>query len=234
MNRIKVLVEEQQEILREAYKMALSAEPSVQVIDVRDGSWVHRRREGEAACCASGAEPDVLLIGTRTVQSATIELMEEIRAEHPRVGIVLLAAQFDAESIGQLKKFSRSNPRGAYLLKTSISTRSELIRVIHDVSEGRLLVDPQVFAGMMQEPVTDSPISDLTGREMEVLTWLSMGYRNSAIAQELCLEPKTVERHISSIFSKLNKGEDEVKHPRVDAVITYFKATGQLHLSRCN
>ena len=61
-----------------------------------------------------------------------------------------------------------------------------------------------------------------------MLGWLSMGYKNTAIAQMLCLESKTVERHISNIFSKLCNGHSERKHPRVEVTLAYLRASGQI------
>ncbi|MFA4836423.1 MAG: response regulator transcription factor [Dehalococcoidia bacterium] len=237
MGRIKVLVEEEQEILREAYKVILAQEPSLELTGLRDGSCIARGDGKSLEKVLLETSPDIVLIGTKLVQSNTITGLEMIRTDFPKIGIVLLSAHFDAESIGKLKGFARNSKRGAYLLKGSINTGKDLIRAIHDVAEGRVIVDPQVFAGLIQDSnISNSEISGLTARELEVLGWLSMGYRNSAIAQVLCLEPKTVERHISNIFSKLNNGDTDLKHPRVDAVLAYFKATGQLQINAnaCN
>jgi DNA-binding NarL/FixJ family response regulator len=231
MSRIKVLIEEEQEILREAYKAILSDESSIELIGVRDGTCIAKGDKESVEKILLETNPDIVLLGTKLVQSSTIRGLEMIRVDFPHVGIVLLSAHYDAEGIRRLKRFARKSNRGAYLLKYSISTAGELIRVIRDVAEGRVIVDPQVFAGLIQDSdLSDSNISGLTARELEVLGWLSMGYRNSAIAQILCLEPKTVERHISNIFSKLNNDDAELKHPRVEAVLSYFKATGQLRL----
>lgn len=70
-------------------------------------------------------------------------------------------------------------------------------------------------------------LRELTSRELEVLSWISKGLRNQTIAEILCVDPKTVERHINSIYSKLDLGS-ESRHARVSAVMLYLKATGQL------
>ena len=235
MKGLRVLVEEEQEILREAYKVVLSQESSIETVGVGNGAAIATGDEETVERTLLETTPDLILIGTKLVQSSTIVGLETIRSDFPHIGIVLLSAHFDAESIGRLKGFARNSKRGAYLLKGSISTGKELIRAIQDVAEGRVIVDPQVFAGLIQDSdLSNSDISLLTARELEVLGWLAMGYRNAAIAQVLCLEPKTVERHISNIFSKLSNGDTHIKHPRVDAVLHYFKATGQLQHSAAN
>ena len=230
MGSIKILVAEEQEILREAYKAILSQEPSVELVGVMNGTCIAEGdREGTEKVLLE-ANPDIVLLGTKLVQSGTIKGLEMIRVDFPHVGVVLLSAHYDAEGIGRLKGFARRNTRGAYLLKYSVSTAAEIIRVIKDVAQGQIIVDPQVFAGLIQDSdLSDSHISELTARELEVLGWLAMGYRNSAIAQTLCLEPKTIERHISNIFSKLSNGEAQLKHPRVEVALSYLRASGQLH-----
>jgi len=230
MNRIKVLIEEEQEILREAYRNIFSEEPSIEVVGVSDGECIAKGNKEGIEKMIAETDPDIVLLGTKLVQSATITGLEVIRVGFPKVGIVLLSAHYDAEGIGRLKGFARNNARGAYLLKYSISTAKEIVRVVNDVAEGQIILDPQVFAGLIQDSdLSDSRMSELTARELEVLGWLAMGYKNVAIAQTLCLEPKTVERHISNIFSKLINGDAETKHPRVEVALSYLKASGQLN-----
>ncbi len=229
MDKIKLLIEEQQELLREAYQLTIAKDPSIELVELRDGSSIAEGDTKTVEQVVLKTEPDILLLGTTMVQASTISTLQMIQTEFPQIGIVLLSSHFDAESIGRLKGFAGKSSRGAYLLKGSVNTGNELIRAIHEVSEGRVIVDAQVFAGLMRDSdIHDSNMGELTARELEVLGWLSMGYTNAAIAQAICVEPKTVERHISSIYSKLNNGETELKHPRVGAAIHYFKATGQL------
>ncbi|MBM3131665.1 MAG: response regulator transcription factor [Chloroflexi bacterium] len=229
MGRIRVLIEEEQEILREAYRNILSNEPSIEVVGVCEEACIASGNRESVEKVLTEAEPDVVLLGTKLVQSSTIKGLEVIRLDYPRVGIILLSAHYDAEGIGRLKGFAKNNTRGAYLLKYSVSTAREIVRVITDVAGGQIILDPQVFAGLIQDSdLASSRMSELTARELEVLGWLAMGYKNSAIAQTLCLEPKTVERHISNIFSKLINGDTELKHPRVEAALSYLRASGQL------
>ncbi len=235
MGRIKVLIEEEQEILRDTYRNILEGEPSMEVVGVGDGTCIDGGDKDAIEAMLLGAEPDVILLGTKLVQSGIIRGLEAIRTDFPNIGVVLLSAHYDAEGIGRLKGFARKSTRGAYLLKYSISTAREVIRVVRDVAQGQIILDPQVFAGLIQDSdISDSSLSDLTARETEVLGWLAMGYKNTAIAQTLCLEPKTVERHISNIFGKLCNGASQVKHPRVEVTLAYLKASGQLNRETSN
>ena len=229
MGRIKVLIEEEQEILRDTYRNILEEEPTMEVVGVTDGTCVASGDREAIEKVMLETEPDVILLGTKLVQSGIIQGLEAIRSDFPNVGVVLLSAHYDAEGIGRLKGFARRSAKGAYLLKYSINTAREVVRVIRDVAQGQIILDPQVFAGLIQDSdITDSHLSDLTARELEVLGWLAMGYKNTAIAQTLCLEPKTVERHISNIFGKLCNGASQVKHPRVEVTLAYLRASGQI------
>lgn len=229
MSGIKVLIEEDQEILRDLYVSILGREPSLEVVGVGNGTGVAGGDGKAVRDLLEETGPNVVLLGTRLVDSRIINGLEMIYDGFPGIGVVLLSAHYDAEGLGRLKGFARRYPRGAYLLKYSFNTARELIRVIRDVAGGQIILDPQVFAGLIQDSdISDTSITELTARELEVLGWLSMGYRNAAIAQALFLEPKTVERHISNIFSKLCNGRSEIKHPRVEAALIYLRASGQI------
>ena len=106
---------------------------------------------------------------------------------------------------------------------------AEFSRVIHAVAEGRLIIDPQVFQGLMVENnLQTSVLKSLSPRELEIMGWMAKGYKNTAIAEVLSLEIKTVENHINNIFSKLTEFIPDARHQRVAAVISYLKATGSL------
>ena len=192
MNRIKVLIEEEQEILREAYRNILSEEPSIEVVGVSDGECIAKGNKEAIEKMIAETDPDVVLLGTKLVQSAIITGLEVIRVDFPKVGIVLLSAHYDAEGIGRLKGFARNNARGAYLLKYSISTAREIVRVVTDVAAGQIILDPQVFAGLIQDSdLSDSQMSELTARELEVLGWLSTRVATNVMFKHLLLKRMT-------------------------------------------
>jgi len=116
----------------------------------------------------------------------------------------------------------------AYLLKHTIDTVDQLTQVICSVAEGRVILDPAVMEGLIATgDAHGSFLKDLSPRELEVLSWMAKGYRNQTIAEVLFLDPKTVERHINNIYSKLGNCP-EAKHPRVYAVTLYLRACGLL------
>ena len=112
-------------------------------------------------------------------------------------------------------------------MKYSVDSASQLVQIIHAVAEGRVTIDSAIMGDLVAEP-SDSILRELTPRELEILGWMAKGYKNSTIAEVLFLELKTVERHINSIYSKLNAMHDDSQQARVYAILLYLKATGQL------
>jgi len=242
--KIKLYVVEEQEILCQAYKSTFLLEPAIDIVGIVDG------RDGEAIVSALTAlNPDVVLLGTKMLQSDIIEKLEVIRRHHPDVGIILLAALYDVKGMKQLRAFFRRSSKGcAFLLKHSIDRTEQLVGVIRAVAEGRVIIDPLVQEGLFG--VSDARIGylnalthrevalsrtgdarttflkGLTRRELEVLSWMAKELKNTAIAEVLCVDPRTVKCHINSIYSKV--GRFDSKHPRIRAIMLYLKAIGQL------
>lgn len=225
LKRIKVYLAEEQQLLRDLYQSSFSADPGMEIVGVSSDT------AGEAlAQVASAVEPDVIVVGIRILKQAAVETLEQLRDNCPHIGIVLLSAQYDVQGIKALREFSRRSSGGcAYLIKHTIDTVEQLIEVIRSVAQGRIIADPTVMEGLINAgEVQGRFLRDLSRREMEVLGWMAKGYRNNTIAEILVLEPKTVERHINSIYAKLNTNNAGSQHARVAAVMKYLKATGAL------
>lgn len=224
MSKLKLYIVEEQEILREAYKAALQRETSIELVGVAEDGNLETIIDK-----LSTLHPDVVLLGIKALQASIIEKLEAIRENNPQVGIVLLSALYDIKGVKRLREFARKGSKGcAFLLKHSIDKIAQLSRIVHSVSEGQVIVDSMVMEGLIeaQDP-SATFLKELTARELEVLSWMSKGFRNLTIAEVLCVDPKTVERHINSIYSKLSLAS-ESKHARVSAVMLYLRATGQL------
>jgi two-component system nitrate/nitrite response regulator NarL len=233
-NKVKLLIAEEQEIFRVAYKSFFSQHPNIEAIRISadtDGELlVGKARE---------LKPGVILLGIGVLQPASVKTLEMLRENCPEVAIVLLSASYDASGFVALRRFSRGSSGCAYLLKHTMNSVRELTEVILGVAQGRITIDPPVWDGLMA--AADSPtfllkelsprdlLKELSPREQEVLGWMAKGFRNSTIAEVLYLELKTVERHINSIFSKLGDCPD-TKDPRVNAITLYLRAMGRLPL----
>ncbi len=223
--KTRLYIIEEQEILREAYKASLPLELGIEVVGLDDGSDLDAQVDALISL-----KPNVILMGTKVLQAGFIDKLESVREKLPKVGIVLLSALYDVKGIKRLRAFAKKGGTGcAYLFKHSVDSISQLTQVIQAVAQGRIILDPVVMEGLIEsgESKAAAFLKDLTPRELEVLNWMSKGFKNQTIAEILCLEPKTIERHINSIYGKLSP-TSESKHARVNAVTLYLKATGQL------
>lgn len=222
--KIKLYLAEEQQLLREAFRSFFAAYPGIEMVGASGDT------SGESLLAAATAlKPTTVLVGIKILQPPMVERLEMLREGCPDVAIVLLSASYDMRGIKALREFSRGAKVGcAYLLKHTIDTVAQLTQVIHSASEGRIILDPAVMEGLINSEETYSTfLKELSPREMEVLSWIAKGYRNNTIAEVLCLEPKTVERHINNIYSKLG-GPPDSKHPRVYATTLFLRAAGLL------
>ena len=220
LGQIKVVIVDDQEVIREAFGMLLSSDPTVDLVGtLADGD--------SAIKMVPVLNPDVLIMDVKMPGLNGIAAAQRIRESHPEVGIILLSAYDDAENI---REFLKDDPRGkSYLLKHTLGTMDELIRTIHDVATGRTVLDPIMVEKLTSQKgiAENSPLKALTRRELEVLALMAKACTNSTIASILYIQPRTVEHHINSIFSKLGIAPEDGQHARVQAVLGYLKATGQ-------
>ncbi len=220
LGSIKVLIVDDQEVIREAFGMLLSSDPTVDLVGALS--------DGESAVkMVPILNPDVVIMDVKMPGINGIAAAQRIRESHPEVGIILLSAYDDSEYI---REFLRDDPRGkSYLLKHTLGTMDELSRTIHDVASGRTVLDPIMVEKLTSQKgiAENSPLRTLTRRELEVLSLMAKACTNSTIASILYIQPRTVEHHINSIFSKLGIAPETGQHARVQAVLAFLKATGQ-------
>ena len=226
---VNVFLAEEQQILKEAYQSFFQDHPAVEIVgssnDTSTEALVH---------AVKTFKPQAMLLGVKTVQRATVDKLEQLRQACPGVGIVLLFAFYDGQGLKALREFSKDASSGcAYLLKHTVDTVEQLTQVIFSVVEGRIIIDPMVMEGLIKNGDGHNAfLRELSPRELEVLSWMAKGYRNDTIADVLSRDVKTIERHINNIYSKLSSAREEEsegsRHPRVQAALTYLKATGML------
>ena len=171
--------------------------------------------------------PDVVLTDIRMPPSNTdegIRIAEGLRASAPSVGVVVLSQYADAEyALALLDKGAAGR---AYLLKERVTDLDQLANAIREVARGGSAIDPKVVENLIaaRSRQARSPLADLTPRETEVLAEVAQGKNNAAIASDLHLTERAVEKHINSIFSKLELGDEEAVHRRVRATLIYLAA----------
>lgn len=217
-----LLIAEDDYLVREGARAVLEAHPRVSVLGTAgDGAALLALFEDTS--------PDVVLLDIRmppTFTTEGIELARRIRADHPSVGIVMLSQHADPEYALELL---RDGSRGlAYLLKERLGDAERLVQAIEEVRDGGSILDPRIVEGLLeaQRRRTASKLAGLTPRELEVLALMASGRGNAAIARELTITDRSVEKHSNAIFRKLGLGEEIELNRRVAAVLFYLQRSG--------
>ena len=143
-----------------------------------------------------------------------------LRATHPGLPVLVLSAYVEQSYARDL--FADGRGSVGYLLKDRIADLAALNDAIRRISEGGTVIDPEVVSQMLVHSPS-SPLERLTPREREVLELIAQGLSNQAICLRLFLSEGAVEKHISSIFSKLDLPIDTGAHRRVLAVLAWLQ-----------
>jgi DNA-binding NarL/FixJ family response regulator len=109
-------------------------------------------------------------------------------------------------------------------LKDRVGDIEAFAEAVRRVAAGGSALDPEVVSRLIGRKRRDDPLEDLTGREREVLALMAEGGSNAAIAQELVVTERAVEKHVTSIFSKLDLTATPETHRRVLAVLAYLRS----------
>jgi len=169
--------------------------------------------------------PDVVVTDIRMPPDNSdegIRLAAELRSKHPEIGVVVLSQH--AEPIYATTLFEEGSERRAYVLKESVKDQAELSRALKTVAEGGSVVDPIVVEQLVEarRRHEDAQLDALTPRELEILGMIAEGQSNAAIADKLVVTKRAVERHINSIFLKLDLRDAEDVSRRVMAALRYL------------
>jgi DNA-binding NarL/FixJ family response regulator len=145
-----------------------------------------------------------------------------IRAEQPETAVLVLSQyiedQYALELIGE------GHEGVGYLLKERITDVEGLLDAVHRVAAGGSAIDPQVVSQLLRRHRRGDPLELLSPREREVLELMAEGRSNHAIAARMVISERAVEKHVTSIFSKLDLPPAEHDHRRVLAVLTFLRA----------
>jgi DNA-binding NarL/FixJ family response regulator len=213
---IRVALADDAVLLREALAAALAAAGFEVVGQAADAQ--------ELLSLVARERPDVVVVDVRMPPTHTTEGLEaarQIRATHPGTAILVLSQYVETRYAVDLL---RDDPSGiGYLLKERVTRIAELADAVRRVARGESVIDPAVVARLLGRARRHSPLDELTRREREVLGLMAEGRSNAAIAERLSVDPRTVEGHVATIFSKLELIPGPEDHRRVLAVLAFLR-----------
>jgi DNA-binding NarL/FixJ family response regulator len=219
---IRVILAEDNYLVREGVKSLLESEPDLEVAAVCEDF-------DSLLSAVATHNPDVVLTDIRmppTHSNEGIRAAEQLRSTNPQVGVIVLS-QYSEPSYALALLEKGSEGRG-YLLKERVSDVRQLLGAIREVARGGSVIDPKVVEALVaaRSRRAESPLEALTPREREVLSEMAQGKNNAGIAESLVLTERAVEKHINSIFSKLELTEEKEIHRRVKAVLLFLSEQG--------
>ena len=220
---LRLVVAEDSILVREGILRMLSALADVQVVGACGAL-------DEALELIDSARPDVVLTDIRMPPNRTDEglrIAEHCRVHHPGTGVVLLSQYVE---VGYVRVLLQRGTEGrGYLLKERVADLDDLHGAITAVAAGGSAIDPKVVESLLgvRSRDGDPGLARLSPRELEVLGAVAQGRTNQAVAGELFLSQRAVEKHINSIFAKLGLTGDQETHPRVRAALLYLADEGR-------
>jgi DNA-binding NarL/FixJ family response regulator len=182
--------------------------------------------DGESLLAAVERErPDVVVTDLRMPPAGDdegIRVARQLHATYPGVGVVVLS-QYAEPRYGAALLAGGGEGR-AYLLKDRVYDGDELRLAVEIVARGGSMIDPAILRFLLDSPdhAGMSQLLELTPREREVLAAMATGKSNAAIAEELVLTKRAVEKHVGAIFHKLGLPDEDQVSRRVTAVLLYL------------
>ena len=209
--RLKVVIADDHGLVRQGLRRYLEMEEEIEVVgEASTGSEVLDLLD----CADAEAMPDVVVLDARMPNTDGIETARMIHSDHSEVGVVMLSAYDDPELV---TRALRAGARGYVLKNKNVDYLIETIRL---VSEGNIVIDPDLGAALAEGLAHDkvrTRTETLTARELDVLQVLAFGHSNRDIAAKLFISPETVKAHLEHIFAKLEVSD------RAAAVATAFR-----------
>lgn len=188
------------------------------------------------ASTASGTEllavirsgpPEVVILDIRMPPTFTdegIRTAQEVRRRYPGTGIMVLSTYAETAYAGQLLESVRSGV--GYLLKDNVTDAGALMGSLERVAAGETVIDPEIVRRLLDRNRQTSTVHELNERELDVLRHMAEGRSNLGISKELFLSPRTVEAHVTGVFTKLGLTPSDTDNNRVRAVLAFLRTAG--------
>jgi len=169
--------------------------------------------------------PDAVILDIRMPPTFTdegIRTARELRSLHPGVGILVLSTYAETGYASQLLEIVSAGV--GYLLKDNVTDADALMESLARVADGGTVLDPAIVRRLMERERKPSMADTLNERELEVLRHMAEGRSNLGIAKELFLSARTVETHVTSVFTKLGLTQSNTTNNRVRAVLAFLRS----------
>lgn len=212
---MRVIVADDSMLLREGVVRMLEGSGFEVVGQARDGAELLRE--------VRLSKPDVAIIDLRMPPTYTDEGLRAalaIRSELPGTGVLVLSQYLEDQYALELLGDDAAGV--GYLLKDRVSDRERFTDAVRRVGEGGSALDPEVVSQMLGRRRVKDPLAGVTAREREVLALMAEGRSNHAIAETLVISERAVEKHVTSIFAKLDLAPAPEDHRRVLAVLAFL------------
>jgi len=181
----------------------------------------------ELLAAIGSSPPDAVILDIRMPPTFTdegIRTARELRSRHPGVGILVLSTYAETRYASQLLEIVSAGV--GYLLKDNVTDADALMESLARVADGGTVLDPAIVRRLMDRERKPSMADTLNERELEVLTHMAEGRSNLGIARELFLSARTVETHVTSVFTKLGLTQSNTTNNRVRAVLAFLRSAG--------
>lgn len=190
---IRTLLADDHAIVRAGIRQVLEHAGDIQIVaEASDGEMAQN--------LIQQCQPDVAVLDIQMPKASGIEVTRWVRANMKNVGVLVLTAYDDDPYVMAVLQAGANG----YVLKTA--SAEELIQAVHDVHEGKSVLDTSIAQKLMTHIFSSSKataVEDLTDRELEVLSLAARGYTNKAIGIQLGISDRTVQGHLAHIFDKL-------------------------------
>jgi DNA-binding NarL/FixJ family response regulator len=168
---------------------------------------------------ADAAIVDIRMPPTHTDEGLRAAL--DLRRDHPGVGVLVFSQYVETRYATQL--LAAGSGGVGYLLKERVANVAEFVDALTRVGTGGTALDPEVVAHLLRASRHSEGLADLTARERQVLALMAEGRSNAGIGEALSITPGVVEKHVASIFGKLDLPPSDADNRRVLAVLRYLQ-----------
>jgi len=216
---MRVVLAEDHALLRDGITLLL-ADHDIEVVAAVDNAT-------DLLAAVQHHRPELAIVDVRMPPTHTDEGIRaaiDIRADHPETAVLVFSQWVETAYARQL--LTEHQSKVGYLLKDRIVASTDFVEAARRVAGGGTALDPEVVVQLLRQPAVDAGLTRLTARERDILALLAEGRSNQAIADELLLAIRSIEKHVASIFTKLDLSPAAGDHRRVLAVLRFIHATG--------